>query len=122
MTFAAMENERTVIVMAEYTNIETARSIICDMCECLYPDGYCPEKCDSEKCDWMELLKEDAADVAPVRHGRWVSVQHKLARVCSVCNRDEPYKFAFADIDADLYDYCPNCGARMDGDSDAEAD
>ena len=53
-----------------------------------------------------------AADVAPVRHGRWVSVQHKLARVCSVCNRDEPYKFA--DIDADVYDYCPYCGAMMD--------
>lgn len=53
-----------------------------------------------------------AADVAPVVHGRWVSVPHKLARVCSVCNRDEPYKFA--DIDADVYDYCPNCGARMD--------
>ena len=57
-----------------------------------------------------------ASDVAPVRHGRWVSVPHKLARVCSVCNRDEPYKFA--DIDADVYDYCPNCGAIMDGDAD----
>ena len=56
-----------------------------------------------------------SADVAPVRHGRWVSVPHKLARVCSVCNRDEPYKFA--DIDADVYDYCPNCGAKMDGDA-----
>ena len=54
-----------------------------------------------------------SADVAPVRHGRWVSVPHKLSRVCSVCNRDEPYKFA--DIDADVYNYCPNCGAKMDG-------
>ena len=41
-----------------------------------------------------------SADVAPVRHGRWVSVPHKLARESSVCKRDEPYKFA--DIDADL--------------------
>lgn len=55
----------------------------------------------------------NSADIAPVRHGRWVSVPHKLARVCSVCNRDEPYKFA--DIDADVYDYCPSCGAKMDG-------
>ena len=53
------------------------------------------------------------ADVAPVVHGRWISAPHKLARVCSVCNRDEPYKFA--DIDADVYDYCPSCGAKMDG-------
>lgn len=54
----------------------------------------------------------EKADVVEVRHGRWVSVQHKLARVCSVCNRDEPYKFA--DVDADVYNYCPNCGAKMD--------
>ena len=59
------------------------------------------------------LREAPTIDVAPVRHGRWVSVPHKLARVCSVCNRDEPYKFA--DIDADVYDYCPNCGAKMDG-------
>ena len=62
-----------------------------------------------------DVIDAPAADVATVRHGRWVSVPHKLARVCSVCNRDEPYKFAyFAYIDADVYDYCPNCGAKMD--------
>ena len=58
------------------------------------------------------IINAPAADVAPVRHGRWISVPHKLARICSVCNRDEPYKFA--DIDADVYDYCPHCGAKMD--------
>ena len=58
------------------------------------------------------ILDAPAADVVEVRHGRWVSVQHKLARVCSVCNRDEPYKFA--DVDADVYNYCPHCGAIMD--------
>ena len=61
-----------------------------------------------------------AADVVPVVHGRWVSVPYKLARVCSVCNRDEPYKFA--DIDADVYDYCPYCGAKMDGGDNSETD
>ena len=58
------------------------------------------------------ILDAPAADVVEVRHGRWVSVQHKLARVCSVCNRDEPYKFA--DVDADVYNYCPHCGAKME--------
>ena len=62
------------------------------------------------------LREAPTIDVALVRHGRWVSVPHKLARVCSVCNRDEPYKFA--DIDADVYDYCPSCGAKMDGGAD----
>ena len=59
------------------------------------------------------LREAPTIDVTPVRHRKWVSVPHKLARVCSVCNRDEPYKFA--DIDADVYDYCPSCGAKMDG-------
>ena len=62
------------------------------------------------------LREAPTIDVALVRHGRWISVPHKLARICSVCNRDEPYKFA--DIDADVYDYCPNCGAKMDGGAD----
>lgn len=61
-----------------------------------------------------------AADVVEVRHGRWISVQHKLARVCSVCNRDEPYKFA--DVDADVYNYCPNCGAYIMGENNGKCE
>ena len=57
--------------MAEYAKIETAMVIICDLCGSLYPDGYSQEKCGLGKCDWMEYLKETAADVAPVVHGRW---------------------------------------------------
>lgn len=100
--------------MSEYTKIETARSIICDMCECLYPDGYCPEKCDLEKCDWMEHLKEDAADVAPVVHGRWLCVDTDTEKffLCNRCKKKEYWES----------NYCPNCGARMDGDSNAKAD
>lgn len=56
--------------MAEYAKIETAMVIICDLCGSLYPDGYSQEKCGLGKCDWMEYLKETAADVAPVVHCR----------------------------------------------------
>ena len=63
--------------------------------------------------EYVDQQAENIKDWTPVRHGRWISVPHKLARVCSVCNRDEPYKFA--DINIDVYDYCPNCGAKMDG-------
>ena len=62
---------------------------------------------------WNDIEAAPTVDAVEVVHGRWVSVPHKLARECSVCNRDEPYKFA--DIDADVYDYCPSCGAKMDG-------
>ena len=53
-----------------------------------------------------------AADVAPVRHGRWLDSKHKIFSntydyVCSNCGCD----YALA-----KYNYCPNCGAKMDGD------
>ncbi len=51
------------------------------------------------------------ADVRPVVHGRWESAAGKRARFCSRCYHDEPYKFA--DEDADVYNFCPNCGADM---------
>lgn len=58
-----------------------------------------------------------AADVAPVRHGKWVhsryencSEQFEMVK-CSCCGR-EAYAMAFYVRDGN---YCPNCGARMDG-------
>ena len=51
------------------------------------------------------------ADVAPVRHGRWVDGDP----YCPICRKDK-----FIGLDADVWsdwqpDYCPNCGAKMDG-------
>lgn len=43
---------------------------------------------------------------------RWMSVGHKRARICLHCFKDEPYKFA--DHDANIYDFCPHCGAKME--------
>ena len=50
--------------------------------------------------------------IGSVEHGKWISVPNKKARICSVCGSDEPYKFA--DEDANVFDYCPHCGAKMD--------
>ena len=47
-----------------------------------------------------------AADVAEVKHGRWID------GVCSECGFDALY---YKGIPAQVYtDYCPSCGARMD--------
>ena len=101
--------------MAEYINREAIMKfpIRKDHCDKEHANGHFINGIESV-LEYVENLP--AVDVAPVRHGRWISVPHKLARVCSVCNRDEPYKFA--DIDADVYDYCPHCGAKMDGGAD----
>ena len=104
--------------MAEYTKIETAMEIICDMCECLYPGLFCPEKPNLGnnlgKCDRRKHIEEDSADVAPVRHGRWLYVDTDTEQffLCNRCKKKEYWES----------NYCPNCGARMDGDSDAKAD
>ena len=60
----------------------------------------------------LEYLDEvPAADFRPVVRGKWLWAHGKKARYCSRCYHDEPYKFA--DEDADVYNYCPNCGADM---------
>ena len=59
------------------------------------------------------LMALPTVDAVPVRHGRWMQAPHKRARFCSCCYSDEPYKFA--DDDANVFDFCPHCGAKMDG-------
>ena len=60
----------------------------------------------------MEIVASaPAADVAPVAHGRWKPGNP----ICPVCGGDK-----FKDLDADIWcdwqpDFCPNCGAKMDG-------
>ena len=59
-----------------------------------------------------ELENIPAADVAEVRHGRWID------GVCSECGFDAMY---YKGIPAQVYtDYCPSCGARMDKEAEHE--
>ena len=52
------------------------------------------------------ILEQPTADVEPVRHGHWEGKTYK----CSLCGKwVDPLQG-----DADM-NYCPNCGARMDG-------
>lgn len=55
-----------------------------------------------------------AADVAPVVHGQWISCFEDWRKQiegdkCSVCG------FEHYGANIRNYKYCPNCGARMDG-------
>lgn len=52
-----------------------------------------------------DVLVLPSADVAPVRHGRWLDIDGEVYE-CSACHG----------LRSSLkYDYCPDCGARMDG-------
>ena len=61
---------------------------------------------------------QQAADVAPVRHGRWIDAYPDIEPnpmcmygICSECGFEQGI--------SKYLKYCPNCGAKMDGgDSD----
>ena len=59
-----------------------------------------------------------AADVAPVRHGRWNLYERAHYFKCSLCAKTVPYRKACLFDGRREYNYCPNCGARMDGGAD----
>ena len=66
------------------------------------------------------ISQTPAADVAPVRHGKWVKEppyksiggEYLKALICSKCN-----SFFVSDGNKpwQMHNYCPNCGAKMDG-------
>ena len=63
--------------------------------------------------DVRRLLSIPAADVAPVRHGRWLRGSYVCGETewkCSSCKETE-WRTSSARLK-----YCPFCGARMDGD------
>lgn len=77
------------------------------------PEGY---DADSYLAGCKEILEmidtAPAIDAEPVRHGRWefypnASVAGRDVWVCSEC--ETGYSWVA------YHNYCPNCGARMDG-------
>lgn len=103
--------------MAEFINREAFKKSV--------EERYC-KPCKAEKKDhngcwcracWVDDMLDEVecfqpADVAPVRHGRWIEHKHfnhdhyiDSTYECSECNVEEPL----------TSDYCPNCGAKMDG-------
>ena len=63
---------------------------------------------------WSEIVHLPAADVAEVRHGRWIDVRGESSGLnwrCSLCAKRVLQKSPC----------CPNCGARMDKEDEHEA-
>lgn len=55
-----------------------------------------------------------AADVAPVKHGKWIEYQIPHYFKCSECKCTVPYVKAVLIDGKRKYNYCPACGAKMD--------
>ena len=55
-------------------------------------------------------------EAAHVRHGKWADENNGGSLVCSECH--DCYIFA-GWLDGGKWNYCPNCGAKMDGGKEA---
>lgn len=93
--------------MAEYIDREALRKVLEN-----WRDAHADVD-DEQGCGLLEDViwevdAQPAADVVPVVHGRWVPFHSEAAgdiQYCSACE---------IGFDAKT-DYCPNCGAKMDG-------
>lgn len=61
----------------------------------------------------IAIGKTPDADVAPVRHGRWVLDEKRYVIYCSECGEVSGYSLNLRDVREENH-YCPNCGAKMD--------
>jgi len=75
------------------------------------------DRCDTGNIDdYCDLMVESLSVLTPVtpkrKTGRWVNNIHDLP-VCDQCGYMTPYDRAIDDYE--YGNYCPNCGAKMEG-------
>ena len=74
--------------------------------ECDHVIGrFCVDQIWADVCD--AIIDAPTIDAEPVRHGKWIDKSGGIEGAwnhCSVCGERA----------IELYDYCPNCGAKMD--------
>lgn len=84
------------------------------MDEYMSKEDYCEINCGKEnregykECINCGMLNVPTADVQPMKHGKWKKRMSTSDSIkCSVCGNNHEYET----------NYCPHCGARMDGDT-----
>ena len=77
-----------------------------------------PEQVGYSREDAADCIRYmDAADVAPVRHGRWILDEKRYVIYCSECSAPVSYYPNIKDVREENH-YCPNCGCLMLGGED----
>lgn len=78
-----------------------------------------PEQVSYSREDAIDCIKFiDAADVAPVRHGKWITTSGEVfpgsSQFLCYSHKHEECGFQYVDMNENGYDYCPSCGTIMD--------
>lgn len=106
--------------MAEYIE----REAMMEDCKCMINEMWnsktAPVSWSHAYAEFLDNVERaPAADVAPVVHGQWISwedagnfVPSPDRHECSVCHDAAQVLVNSLEL---LPNYCPNCGARMDG-------
>ena len=100
--------------MAEYIEREALMRRIKEI-HCAECDSYHGVRC---RACWVDdtldyIDSEPAADVAQVRHGRWILNEKRYVIYCSECGEVSGYSLNLRDVREENR-YCPNCGCMMD--------
>ena len=97
------ENGKKVLTMAEYIEREDLLELYRMDDPVLNKNGHVPLPVIRQN-----IMDIPAADVATVRHGRWNDSLARITPYCSVCGHSHRCLIRTPN-------YCPNCGAKMDG-------
>ena len=94
--------------MPEYIERE---ALMAALCKEIIGDGDYYNGKDDMQDEIRDMVSQfPSADVAPVRHGRWEEASDGGGIVCPFCRTD----FCTLIYDTEYFNYCPNCGAKMD--------
>lgn len=79
---------------------DEVKHTFCDNCR-LHVDIDC-----ADDCEILKMIDEQPTiEAEPVVHGKWDRLGDRFTTyICSACENMASFRF----------DYCPNCGARMD--------
>ena len=109
--------------MSDLIDRQAAITAICEDGTWLESQG-CTEitMCERKQRDADILSELPTIDAEPVRHGRWIIKSNPengwYQITCSECGEDETTVapcIGFMPNVKVIWDYCPNCGAKMDG-------
>lgn len=79
---------------------------------CEVPETWTDEYAVGERMQWEKDVKALNSLPSAERHGRWIYLGGLDAFECSVCGRQ---------MVRNIFDYCPWCGAKMDGKEEENA-